>query len=172
MHPDPVVVQASISIPLALCFVLYSVSRRDRTPLHSLAAGLVFFLGLWITALVLRRIDGSGAIGDLSLRLEQLSSVVIAPVFVVTMGYFARHPAFVQGRAATLGFSAIFACLAAGFLSDDWHSTVACRPCRPLRAPKSTSSMDAPTPATCTPRSPGCTGTSPSTTTGRTTSGP
>jgi signal transduction histidine kinase len=37
------------------------------------------------------------------------------------MGYFARHPAFVQGRAATLGFSAIFACLAAGFLSDDWH---------------------------------------------------
>jgi PAS domain S-box-containing protein len=124
MHLDPVVVQASISIPLALCFALYSVSRRDRTPLHALAAGLVFFLGLWITSLLLRRISASEAIADLSLRLEHLTSLVIAPLFVVTMGYFARHPAFDQGRAATLAFSAIFTLLAVAFLSNDWHGLV------------------------------------------------
>src|SRR5512134_1229457 len=104
MHLDPVVVQASISIPLALGFALYSVSRRDRSRLHTLAAALVFFLALWIAALLLRRISDSSVVAGLSLHLEHLTSLVIAPLFVVTMGYFARHPAFAQGRAATLGF--------------------------------------------------------------------
>jgi PAS domain S-box-containing protein len=124
MHLDPIVVQASISIPLALGFALYSVSRRDRTPLHALAAGLVFFLGLWVSSLLLRRVSASETITDLSLRLEHLSSLAMAPLFVVTMGYFARHPAFVEGRAATLSFSAVFALLAVAFLSNDRHGLV------------------------------------------------
>src|SRR5688572_32161937 len=124
MHLGPIVLQAAIAIPLALGFALYSLSRRDRTRLHALAASLVLSLALWIAALVLRTASGSDAISALALRLELLISLVIAPLFVVTMGYFARHPAFDQGRAATLGFSAIFALLAIGFVSDDWHGLV------------------------------------------------
>jgi signal transduction histidine kinase len=124
MHLDPVVVQASISIPLALGFSLYSVSRRDRSRLHALAAALVFFLALWITSLLLRRVSDASWILGLCLHLEHLSSLVIAPLFVVTMGYFARHPAFDQGRAATLAFSAVFVFLALAYLSNDWHGLV------------------------------------------------
>jgi signal transduction histidine kinase len=124
MHLDPVVVQASITIPLALGFTLYSISRRDRSPLHPLAAGLVFCLALWIASLLLRRISDSSAMAELCLHLELLTSYVIAPLFVVTMGYFARHPAFEQGRAATLGFSAIFAFFSVALLTNDWHQLV------------------------------------------------
>jgi len=124
MDLDPVVVQASISIPLALGFALYSVSRRDRSRLHALAAALVSSLALWIASLLLRRISDSSAIAELCLQLELLSSLVIAPLFVVTMGYFARHAAFDQGRAAALGFSAIFVFFALAFLSNDAHGLV------------------------------------------------
>jgi signal transduction histidine kinase len=124
MHLDPIVVQASISIPLALGFSLYSAARRDRSPLHALAGGLVFALALWMATLLVRRISGSDGIATLCMRLEHLTSLVIAPLFVVTMGYFARHPAFDQARAATLAFSSVFALFALAFLSDDQHGLV------------------------------------------------
>jgi PAS domain S-box-containing protein len=124
MHLDPVVVQASISIPIALGFALYSLSRRDRSPLHALAAGMVVCLAVWIAALVLRAFSDSGALDAFSHRVELLTTLVIAPLFVVTMGYFARHPAFDQSRAATLGFSAVFALLALAFVTDGWHGLV------------------------------------------------
>jgi signal transduction histidine kinase len=124
MHLDPVVVQASIAIPLALGFALYSASRRDRTPLHALAAGLVILLAVWIATLVLRRITHSDAVLGLCLQLELLTSLLMSPLFVVTMGYFARHPAFDQGRSATLAISGVFACLALGLFTDGWHGLV------------------------------------------------
>jgi len=41
------------------------------------------------------------------------------------MGYFARHPAFEQGRAATLSLAVVFGLLCVAFLSNDWHGLVA-----------------------------------------------
>jgi PAS domain-containing protein len=37
------------------------------------------------------------------------------------MGRFARHPAFEQSRAATIGVSVLFALFFAAFLTNDWH---------------------------------------------------
>jgi signal transduction histidine kinase len=124
MDLGPVVVQASITIPLAFGFALYSLTRRDRTRLHALAAGLASFLALWISAVVLRRVVHSEALAVVCFHLEQLSTLVMSPLFVVMMGYFARHPAFDQGRAATLAVSAVFALLGVGFLTNDWHGLV------------------------------------------------
>src|SRR5262245_37832128 len=105
--PDPIVVQASITIPLALGFAAYSVTRRDRTRLHTLAAGLVGLLALWITSLTLRRIGDAEAVGLLCFQLEHVSTLLMSPLFLVMMGYFARHPAFEQGRAVNLGIGAV-----------------------------------------------------------------
>jgi PAS domain S-box-containing protein len=124
MQVDPIAVQASIAIPLALGFALYSLSRRDRTLLHALAAALVLALALWTLCLLLRSIGASDWIAALCLRLELASSLVMPPLFVVTMGHFARHPAFDQGRAATLGVSTIFGLLGLVFLTNDWHGLV------------------------------------------------
>ncbi len=122
---DPIVVQASITIPVSLGFAVYSVTRRDRTRLHVLAAGLVCLLALWITALTLRRIAHSDAIALLCFQLEQLSTLLMSPLFLVMMGYFARHPAFEQGRAATRALSAVFGLFCLAFLTSDWHGLVA-----------------------------------------------
>ena len=125
MPLDPIVVQASITIPIALGFAVYSLTRRDRTRLHVLAAGLVGLLALWITSLALRRVAHSDAILALCFQLEQLSSVLMSPLFLVMMGYFARHPAFEQGRAATLSLAVVFGLFCLAFLSNDWHGLVA-----------------------------------------------
>jgi signal transduction histidine kinase len=123
--PDPIVVQASVTIPLALGFAAYSVTRRDRTRLHVLAAGLVSLLAVWVTALTLREIGDTHAIAPLCFQLEHQSTLLMSPLFLVMMGYFARHPAFEQSRAATLAVSAMFGFLCLGFLSNDWHGLVA-----------------------------------------------
>src|SRR5262245_12291862 len=125
MSLDPIVVQASITIPVALGFAVYSVTRRDRTRLHVLAAGLVCLLALWITGLTLRRIDPTGAVAVLCFQLEQISTLLMSPLFLVMMGYFARHPAFEQGRAATLALSVVFGLFCLAFLTSDWHGLVA-----------------------------------------------
>jgi signal transduction histidine kinase len=124
MQLDPIVVQASIAIPLALGFALYSFSRRDRTLLHSLAGALVLSLAAWTISLLLRRVGVTDWVASLCLQLELLSSLVMPPLFVVTMGHFARHPAFDQGRAATLGISIVFALFGLAFLSNDGHGLV------------------------------------------------
>lgn len=87
MHLDPLVVQASISIPLALGFALYSASRRDRSPLHALAAGLVFCLVLWITTLLRAASATRAPSRSCASGSSLLTSLVIAPLFVVMMGY-------------------------------------------------------------------------------------
>jgi len=125
MPLDPIVVQAAITIPLALGFAIYSVTRRDRTRLHVLAAGLVCLLALWIMALIVRPVADSHAVAWLSFQLEHLCTLLMSPIFVVMMGYFARHPAFDQGRAATLAVSSVFALFCLAFLTNDWHGLVA-----------------------------------------------
>jgi signal transduction histidine kinase len=124
MHVDPVVVQAAITIPLALAFALYSLVRRDRTTLHALAGALVVALAVWIGCLALRSLGGSEGTTWLSLQLEYLSTLVMSPLFLVMMGYFARHPAFTQGRAATLAVSALFVPFALALFSNGWHGLV------------------------------------------------
>jgi signal transduction histidine kinase len=124
MQLDPIVVQTSIAIPLAIGFALYSLARRDRSLLHSLSGALVIALVVWTMSLLLRRIGASPALAAFYLQIELLSSLVMSPLFVVTMGHFARHPAFDQGRAATLGTCAVFVFLGLGFVSDGWHGQV------------------------------------------------
>jgi PAS domain S-box-containing protein len=118
---DPIVVQASFAIPLQLAFVVYTLARRDRTSLHTLAAALVVSLACWMTSLLMRRISSAPTIDEVGLFLEYLTTSIMAPLFVVTMGRFARHPAFEQARAATIGVSVIFALFFAAFLTNDWH---------------------------------------------------
>jgi PAS domain S-box-containing protein len=118
---DPIVVQASFVIPMDLAFVVYTLARRDRTQLHTLAAALVVSLACWMSALLMRRISSAPALGEVGLFFEFLLSSIMAPLFVVTMGRFARHPSFERARAATIGLTVVFALFFAAFLTNDWH---------------------------------------------------
>ena len=64
MELDPIVVQASFSVPLALAFALYTLVRRDHTQLHRLSAGIVASLACWMFALVLHRVSDAPAISS------------------------------------------------------------------------------------------------------------
>jgi PAS domain S-box-containing protein len=118
---DPIVVQASFAVPLSLGFSVYNLARRDRTSLHKLAAVLIGSLACWMVSLLLRRISDTPAVDEASLFLEYLTGSANAPLFVVMMGRFARHPSFEQSRAATIGLSVVFALFFAAFLTNDWH---------------------------------------------------
>jgi PAS domain S-box-containing protein len=118
---DPIVVQAAFAVPLALGFSVYTWARRDRTQLHRLAAILVASLACWMIALLLRRVSDARAVGEVALFLEFLTGSANAPLFVVMMGRFARHPSFEHSRAATIGLSVVFALFFASFLTNDWH---------------------------------------------------
>jgi PAS domain S-box-containing protein len=118
---DPIVVQASFAVPLALGFSVYTLARRHRTQLHTLAAVLVASLACWMISLMMRRVSDAPAVREVALVLEYLTGAANAPLFVVMMGRFARHPSFERARAATIGLSMVFALFFAGFLTNDWH---------------------------------------------------
>jgi PAS domain S-box-containing protein len=118
---DPIVVQASFAVPLALGFSVYTLARRDRTQLHTLAAVLIASLACWMISLLMRRISDAPAVGEVSLFLEYLTGAANAPLFVVMMGRFARHPSFERARAATIGLSVVFSLFFVAFLTNDWH---------------------------------------------------
>ena len=118
---DPIVVQASFAVPLALGFSVYTLARRHRTQLHTLGAVLVASLACWMISLMMRRVSDAPAVREVALVLEYLTGAANAPLFVVMMGRFARHPSFERARAATIGLSVVFALFFATFLTNDWH---------------------------------------------------
>ncbi|HXI02055.1 MAG TPA: histidine kinase N-terminal 7TM domain-containing protein, partial [Candidatus Saccharimonadales bacterium] len=132
MTIDPIVVQGAISVPLAFALALYALARQDRSRLHLFSAGVILSLGLWIVALMLRRISSSPVVGQISLHLEHVTTTVMAPLFLVMMGHFARHPSFERSHAATLAFSAIFALFFLAFATNDWHHLMVVDPAAAL----------------------------------------
>ena len=92
MDFDPILIQASISLLLALGFVIYTLARRDRTQLHLLAAALVTCVCVWMTSLLMRSLTDAPAARELALFLEHLSGCANAALFLMTMGRFTRHP--------------------------------------------------------------------------------
>ena len=121
MELDPIVVQAAFAVPLALGFSLYTLVRRNRTSLHTLAAVMVASLGCWMISLMMRRVSDAPAVREVALFLEFVTGAANAPLFVVIMGRFARHPSFEQARAATVGLAAVFALFFLAFLTNGWH---------------------------------------------------
>jgi len=118
---DPILVQLAISIPITLGLVVYTLMRRDDSTLHSLLSALLASLAVWLIATALRIVGDSHTIQVLALHAELTSLMVMPPLFVVTMGYFARSPAFEQSRAASIAIFTVFALFGLAYWTDGWH---------------------------------------------------
>jgi two-component system sensor histidine kinase HupT/HoxJ len=128
MRWDPIVVQSAISLPLALAFTVYSLTRKDRSRLHVGAACLVMCAGLWILSLSLRRLSSDPIVSAIALHLEMLTSTFAGPFFLVSMGFFTRHPAFTEGRGALATVFSLYGAFYLVFLTNPWHGLLIADP--------------------------------------------
>ncbi len=121
MEAGVLITQVALSIPITVGLVVYTLARKDRSPLHSLLVTLLSAVALWLMAMATRVTAQTVETRTIALGVEILSSMVMPPVFAVTMGRFARISIFERSRAAHWALAAIFACLALGFVTDPWH---------------------------------------------------
>lgn len=121
MDAQTLVIQCAVAAPLTLALALYTWLRSERSPLHRLLAATLFTVVLWMVAMLGRALATEPAGREAALFLEQLSIVLMPPLFTVTMGYFARIAVFEQGRAAWISLFSVFGLFFVAFLTDDWH---------------------------------------------------
>ena len=121
MASTPLLIQLAISIPILVGLVIYTLMRRDRTPLHTLVGLLLGSLALWLGSLAVRTHAASLAIKSVALDAEVMSIVLMAPLFVVAMGYFARSPTFERSPAAAASIFSVFGIFAVAYWTDGLH---------------------------------------------------
>jgi hypothetical protein len=107
MHSNAIIVQAAITIPIMLGLVVYTLIRWERTALHSLLAVLLTSVAVWLGGTSLKLGGGEEWVRLVGLHIEAVTVLFLAPLFLVTMGYFARSALFEQSLAPSIGLFAV-----------------------------------------------------------------
>jgi PAS domain S-box-containing protein len=118
---DPILVQSAFAIPMTLGLVVYTLLRRDRSRLHLLLAALLGSVALWVASLAVGLAATAPALRSLALDVQFLSSALMPPLFVVTMGQLVRSPLFERSPAAAIALSSLFVFFAVAYLSNGQH---------------------------------------------------
>ncbi len=121
MDPHAFVIQSAIAVPVILGLVLYTFTRWDRTPLHRMIVALLASLIPWLLGMVLKLAAGDPAWRLFGLHLEQLAVIAMPPLFLLTMGQFARLSGLEPGRPLFAVVVAVPTVITALYLSDAWH---------------------------------------------------
>lgn len=121
MNSNALIIQASVAIPIALGLSLYTLIRRDRSALHLLMSALLGMVAIWLGAMVVKLTAEPLWLKLAAFHIEFFTTVYMAPLFLVMMGYFARTPIFEQSRAATISVFAVSTSFYFLYLSDPVH---------------------------------------------------
>lgn len=121
---QPIVVQASIAIPVILAVVLYILLRWERTPLHLLVVGLFITVPMWLTAVIVKLVAIDPAVRSAGLDVEMLALALMQPLFIVTMGHIARVRFLEEGWTALVALSVVPVFFALVYLTDAQHQLV------------------------------------------------
>lgn len=121
MDPHPILVQSVFTVPMIAALVVYALLRRDRTRLHTLLAGLLASVAVWMVSLTVGVVASSPTLRSVALDVQFLTIAIMAPFFLVTMGHMARSPLFERSPAATIALFSIFALFFVAYLTNDAH---------------------------------------------------
>ena len=97
MDSRSLVIQSAVVLPIIIGLIAYTLVRWERTPLNRMMALLLASIVPWLLGLVLKLGAADPAWQRLGLYAEQLSVFVMPPLFLITMGHFARFRAFELG---------------------------------------------------------------------------
>lgn len=114
-------IQTAVGVPVILGLVAYTMMRWDRSPLHRLVFALLLSLVPWLVGIVLKLAARDPAWRLFGLHLEQLAVIAMPPLFLITMGQFARLRALEPGRPLFSVLVVAPALWTVLYLSDPWH---------------------------------------------------
>lgn len=116
------IAQAAIAIPVTAGLALYTLLRPDRTPLHVLMGATLGSVVLWMSALMVGLVaDPAEDIRAIAFHFETLAIATMGPLFLTTIGRFARSPVFEKPLAAAVSLGAVSTLLYAGYLTNGSH---------------------------------------------------
>lgn len=121
MGIDPLIVQAGVAIPVTVGLVAYTLVKFDRTPLHLLLVLLLSTLWPWLGAMVVKSVATDPLVRSAALDVEQVIVCFMAPLFLLTMGHFARLPVFENNSKVTVAVLAIPVLFIVAYLTDGSH---------------------------------------------------
>ena len=119
---SPTILQGAIAIPITSGLVLYTLLRNDRSPLQVLVAATLAVAVVWMSALVAGTlVPIASPARARSFGIEIFAIAAVTPLFLVTMGRFARIPLFEYSRAAWISLGAVSGLFYLAYLTDSQH---------------------------------------------------
>lgn len=115
------IVQCAIAVPIILGLVIYTVMRRDRSPLHRMMVLLLASIIPWIGGLLFKLVAADSTWRLIGLHAEQLAIFVMPPLFLVTMAHFSRLRSLELGRPLTTVMFTLPFTFAVLYVTDPWH---------------------------------------------------